>query len=157
MARTFTLRLDETEFEVRQQGRAILINGKRFVPEISGDMVTIEGSSHKVEIDGARAFVDGIVYPFETEGLEERKSVGLGELRGGPQKADGGVNAIMPGLIIKVMVSAGDQVSAGDVLLILEAMKMESEICSPKDGVIKGIHVKAGDSVIQNQILATIE
>lgn len=157
MARTFTLRLDETEFEVRQQGRAILINGKRFVPEISGDMVTIEGSSHKVEIDGARAFVDGIVYPFETEGLEERKSVGLGELRAGPQKADGGVNAIMPGLIIKVMVSEGDQVSAGDVLLILEAMKMESEICSPKDGVIKGIHVKAGDSVIQNQILATIE
>lgn len=157
MARTFTLRLDETEFEVQQQGRAILINGKRFVPEISGDMVTIEGSSHKVEIDGARAFVDGIVYPFETEGLEERKSVGLGKLRAGPQKADGGVNAIMPGLIIKVMVSAGDQVSAGDVLLILEAMKMESEICSPKDGVIKGIHVKAGDSVIQNQILATIE
>ncbi|MCK4303563.1 MAG: hypothetical protein KAY24_04930 [Candidatus Eisenbacteria sp.] len=75
----------------------------------------------------------------------------------GPQSGDGLVTAIMPGLIIKVLVSAGDKISSGDVLVILEAMKMESEVCSPKDGVVKETHVKAGDNVAQNQILVTIE
>jgi len=158
MARTFTLRVEDTEYEVETQGRALRINGKLFRPEIDGEMITVEGATHRIEIDGQNAFVDGIVYPFETEGLEERKNRGLGSVQVGPQAAGGGaVTAIMPGLIIKVVVEEGSSVSAGDVIVILEAMKMESEICSPIDGVVKEVSVKAGDNVTQNQVLAIVE
>jgi glutaconyl-CoA/methylmalonyl-CoA decarboxylase subunit gamma len=157
MAKTFTLRLDGMEYEVKQQGRAILIDGKRFEPEVLGDSVTLEGHSHKVEIEVGHALVDGIVYPFETEGLERRRSGGAGVLKASPIAGDGAVTAIMPGLIIKVLVEAGQAVATGDPLVVLEAMKMESDICSPRDGVIKQVVVKAGDSVRQNQVLVIVE
>ncbi len=57
------------------------------------------------------------------------------------------INAPMPGTIVSVKVSQGQSVSKGDVLLVLEAMKMENEIMSPKDAVISGVNVKKGDSV----------
>ena len=57
------------------------------------------------------------------------------------------VNAPMAGNIIKVVVGEGQQVAEGDVLLILEAMKMETQICAAKAGTVQGIKVKAGDVV----------
>lgn len=156
MAKTFTLRIGADEFEVERQGSALLINGKRFVPEIDGDAVTVGGATHKVEIAQASAIVDGIAYAIETEGLEAKKS-SPGGFQSGPQAGDGSVNAIMPGMIIKVLVNQGDEVSSGDVLVILEAMKMESEICSPLDGTVKDVCVEAGDNVAQNQPLVLIE
>ena len=63
------------------------------------------------------------------------------------------VKAQMPGLIIEVVVSAGDKVNRGDILLILEAMKMENAIKSPKDGIVSSVNIKTGESVEKNQIL----
>ncbi|MDP4680607.1 MAG: biotin/lipoyl-binding protein [Cyclobacteriaceae bacterium] len=63
------------------------------------------------------------------------------------------VKAPMPGLIIEVVVSAGDKVNRGDILLILEAMKMENAIKSPKDGIVSSVNIKTGESVEKNQIL----
>ncbi|MDO9976251.1 sodium-extruding oxaloacetate decarboxylase subunit alpha [Glaesserella parasuis] len=57
------------------------------------------------------------------------------------------VNAPMAGNIIKVVVAEGQQVAEGDVLLILEAMKMETQICAAKAGTVQGIKVKSGDVV----------
>ncbi|MDE4015010.1 sodium-extruding oxaloacetate decarboxylase subunit alpha [Glaesserella parasuis] len=57
------------------------------------------------------------------------------------------VNAPMAGNIIKVVVTEGQQVAEGDVLLILEAMKMETQICAAKAGAVQGIKVKSGDVV----------
>lgn len=59
----------------------------------------------------------------------------------------GTVKAPMPGTILAIKVSAGQQVKAGDVLLILEAMKMENEICAQGDGVVSQIRVQAGTTV----------
>ena len=157
MAKTFTLRLDGDEFEVEPKGQGLLINGRRFDPEISGDTVTVAGSTHKVDLERTRAFVDGIAYAMETEGLEEKNAGSLGTLAAGPIVTDGAVTAIMPGLIIKVIAEVGNEVKCGDVILILEAMKMESELCSPVDGVVKEIYVTAGDNVAQNQMLAIVE
>ncbi len=157
MAKTFTLRLDGMEYEVQQKGRAILIDGKRFEPEVLGDSVTLEGHTHKVEIEGGHALVDGIVYPFQTEGLERRRAGGTAALQARPLAGDGAVTAIMPGLIIRVLVEAGQQVATGDPLVVLEAMKMESDICSPRDGIVKQIAVKPGENVRQNQVLVVVE
>ncbi|MEI9919650.1 MAG: biotin/lipoyl-containing protein [Bacteroidota bacterium] len=63
------------------------------------------------------------------------------------------IKAPMPGLIIDLKIKAGDSVSAGDALLILEAMKMENVLKAPGPGTIKAIKVKKGDSVEKGQIL----
>lgn len=66
------------------------------------------------------------------------------------------VNAPMAGTILKVNVSAGDSVSEGDTLVVLEAMKMENEIVAPGDGVVGEVFVSANDRVESDQILLTI-
>lgn len=66
------------------------------------------------------------------------------------------IEAPMPGKILDVKVSPGQAVKKGQVLVILEAMKMENEIVTPYDGVVAGIHVASGDSVVSGALLATL-
>ncbi len=66
------------------------------------------------------------------------------------------VNAPMPGKIIAVKANIGQAVKKGEVILILEAMKMENEIVSPQDGVVATIDVSAGQSVEAAALLATL-
>jgi biotin carboxyl carrier protein len=63
------------------------------------------------------------------------------------------IKAPMPGLIIDLKVQNGDVVKPGDILLILEAMKMENIIKSPGEGVVKSVKIKKGESVEKNQVL----
>lgn len=67
------------------------------------------------------------------------------------------VKAPMPGTILSLNVDVGDQVSKGDSILILEAMKMENVIKSPGDGVVNSILVNQGDNVEKNQLLISLE
>ncbi len=67
------------------------------------------------------------------------------------------ITAPMPGTIFELKVSEGDSVSAGDVVLVLEAMKMENEITSQVDGTVTSILVKTGDSVNGGDVLVVIE
>ena len=67
------------------------------------------------------------------------------------------VNSPMPGTILDIKVSAGQSVSKGDVLVILEAMKMENEICADKDGVVGAVLVNKGESVESGKALLTIK
>ena len=66
------------------------------------------------------------------------------------------VNAPMPGTILEVKVSAGQAVKKGDVICVLEAMKMENDIPAPADGVIASINVQKGASVAANDVIATL-
>ena len=66
------------------------------------------------------------------------------------------VNAPMPGTILKVNVSAGQSVKAGDVLVVLEAMKMENEIMAPCDGVVSAVPVTKGSNVNTGELLVAI-
>lgn len=66
------------------------------------------------------------------------------------------VNAPMPGKILDVKASAGAAVKKGQVLLILEAMKMENEVVAPEDGTVASINVSVGDSVEAGAVLATL-
>ena len=66
------------------------------------------------------------------------------------------VNAPMPGKILDIKAKAGQSVKRGEVILILEAMKMENEVVAPEDGTIAGINVAVGDSVESGEVLATL-
>ena len=66
------------------------------------------------------------------------------------------VKAPMPGTIMKINVSAGQAVKKGDVLCVLEAMKMENDICAPQDCTVASVNVQKGASVASEEVLVTI-
>jgi len=68
-----------------------------------------------------------------------------------------GIKAPLPGSIIRVAVKVGDSVKEGDLLLVMESMKMENNILSEKNGVVKSIDVEQGQAVMQDDILMTLE
>ena len=67
------------------------------------------------------------------------------------------IKAPMPGLILDVQVSEGEEVKEGDYLLVLEAMKMENTLTAPRDGVVKSVGVKKGQTVDKGQLLIEME
>ena len=66
------------------------------------------------------------------------------------------ISSPMPGKILSVKSKAGASVKKGDIILVLEAMKMENEIVAPQDGTIAGINVTAGQEVEAGAVLATM-
>ncbi len=115
--------------------------------------------------EGSAVTTDGgeEVYTVEVEGQKYTVTVndggdvtGLSSIGGSSSASSGGaapagdgepVPAPLGGNIVKVMVGPGDQVEEGDTLLVLEAMKMESEVTAPRSGSVTQVHVKAGDAV----------
>ncbi|MEM1415847.1 MAG: biotin carboxylase N-terminal domain-containing protein [Myxococcota bacterium] len=75
----------------------------------------------------------------------------------GAQEVAGGCLAPMPGKVVSVAVAAGDAVSAGQTLVVLEAMKMEHTVTAPEDGVAAAVHVQAGDQVDADALLVTVD
>ena len=74
--------------------------------------------------------------------------------------ADGGpanLQAPIPGRLVKILVKPGDKVSAGQALLVLEAMKMENEVRAPRAGTVKVVHVGEGVAVETGQVLVALE
>jgi biotin carboxyl carrier protein len=67
------------------------------------------------------------------------------------------IAAAMPGKIVRVLVAVGDDVVAGQGIMVVEAMKMQNELKAPRDGRVTAIQAKEGDSVNAGAILATIE
>jgi propionyl-CoA carboxylase alpha chain len=70
--------------------------------------------------------------------------------------SSGGLTAPMPGAVLTTEVSEGDSVAKGDLLVILEAMKMEHRIVAPRDGTVEQMHVAVGDQVDNAQLLVTL-
>ena len=66
------------------------------------------------------------------------------------------IKAPMPGTILKINAKVGDSVKKGDVVCVLEAMKMENDICAPEDGVVASVEVSQGASVATDAVLITL-
>nr|WP_303776837.1 acetyl-CoA carboxylase biotin carboxyl carrier protein subunit [Bacteroides intestinalis] len=77
--------------------------------------------------------------------------------KGGEEKQDNRIIAPMPGKVVKIPVQKGDLLSAGEIVVVLEAMKMQSNYKVSSDCVVKEIMVKEGDSVGSNQVLMTLD
>ena len=105
--------------------------------------------------DDWEVLLQGSMYTVNVEDERERRlRQALGE---GPiQSGEFHLKAPMPGLVVTVPISEGQEVAKGDVLIILESMKMQNELKSPCDGVISRMRVKEGDSVERKQTLLSV-
>jgi biotin carboxyl carrier protein len=155
MSREFSLTLDGTTYKVVIDGNSILVNGQPFVVGLEEDRVLVDGTPYDVTLEENQVVVGGIAYELGVKDLEEEKA--------GPKAAAravasaGAVTAIMPGKIIRVLVAEGEQVAEGDVVCILEAMKMENELKAPKNGTVKALHIQSGQDVEMGAVLAEID
>lgn len=120
------------------QGVELDVKGERFVVKLHEDSVTVDGDEVPMRVADFR--------PGGAPGSH------------GPARGKGArVKPPMPGKVVAVRVKPGDEVKAGDVLLILEAMKMQNEIPAPTAGVVKSVHVKPGQTVEGKDLLIEIE
>ncbi len=75
----------------------------------------------------------------------------------GKSSGENTIYSPMPGKVVKVLVEEGDIVKEGDTVIIISAMKMESEYKAPKDGTVKKVNVKSEDTIDSNQILIELD
>ncbi|MGD8604578.1 MAG: biotin/lipoyl-binding protein [Anaerolineales bacterium] len=118
------------------------------------------GKSYEAMIEltdeGWQVMLRGQLYQIDIEDERQRR---LRMASGGVSTQSGELKlkAPMPGLIVDVPVEEGQEVAKGDNLIILESMKMQNEIKSPREGKIARVNVNAGDSVNQNQVLLILD
>lgn len=129
--------------EVDRLGQVAFYDGDRaFGVSIEGDqresVVNVAGHEYRVEIE------------------DERERAARSAVR-----ADGGrgdvIKSVMPGVVVDLLVEAGQSIEKGQSLLILEAMKMQNEIRASQPGIVKAIHVSKGDAVGNGEKLITID
>ena len=143
----------------------ISVNGKTYQVDfesVSGQPVyslIVDGKSHESYVqqgdDNWQVLLRGRLYPVIVEDEREKR---LRAAAGGGVAESGEfhLKAPMPGLVVTIPVTEGQDVKKGQVLLILESMKMQNELKSPRAGTIGRIRVKSGESVEQKQTLLSI-
>jgi biotin carboxyl carrier protein len=158
--------INDTEFVIEIiDDHHVSVNGKTYQIDfgaVSGQpvySVLLDGKSHEAYVRENEEFwqvlLRGRLYPAKVEDEREKR---LRAAAGGGVADSGEFNlkAPMPGLVVAVPVSEGEEVKKGQVLIILESMKMQNELKSPRDGVINRVKVKAGESVEQKQALLSV-
>ncbi|HHG74997.1 MAG TPA: oxaloacetate decarboxylase subunit alpha [Persephonella sp.] len=138
----------------------ITLHGETYHIQIAGVGSPVEGGTpYFVRVDGR--LEETIVQPIREIEVGERMETlpYEGGVPAGkrPKAVDvGDISSPMPGKVVSVKVSPGDKVKKGDVLLIVEAMKMENEIHSPINGVVEEVYVREGDQVNPDECLMRV-
>jgi biotin carboxyl carrier protein len=121
----------------------VTIDGETFEVDLEPDgnswKATVEGETFIIEVGGA-----------SPKGEKKRRSTKK-------RKKSGVVSSTIPGKIITVEVEVGQDVSEGDVILILEAMKMQNEVVAPVSGTVREVNCQAGSAIEANLPLVVIE
>ncbi len=125
--------------------------------------VTVNGVTYDVvveEVGGAAPVVAPVAAPVAAPAAPAAapKASPAAPVAPKASGAQGAVKVVapMPGTIMKVNVSTGATVKKGDVLCVLEAMKMENDICAPQDGTVASVNVQKGASVNTDEVLVTL-
>ena len=122
---------------------SLILNGRIYhltiTSQLDGYEVTVNHHTHFVQVK------DRLELLLEKCGMQSEVTIHADE-----------IHAQIPGLVSHIFVRAGDIVKAGEKLCILEAMKMENEITSPKNGTVSRIHIDPGDNVEKGNLLMEI-
>lgn len=159
--------IDNQEFEIEVVDEHHIRIGERLLQvdfeSVSGQPVfslILDGKSYEAFVyqgdEDWDVLLRGRQYQVKVEDERERRL----KAAGGAGAAEGGefhLKAPMPGLVVSVQVEEGQEVKKGQVILILESMKMQNELKAPRDGKISRIRVKAGESVEQKQPMLSMQ
>jgi len=152
--KTVTVDGQSRELSLERDGSRFHVDGREI------ELVAMRGNEAELRVDGRSHLV-----PFIVEGTEVSFSydgeiwvaevAGKG-LRTRAKHRDHSMSAPMPGVVLKVLVAVGDDVTKGTPLLILEAMKMEHQLTAPRDGTVASINCKEGELVQPGLDLVTL-
>ncbi len=158
--------IDDRQFTVEIiDEKHVSVDGKVYeidFESVSGQPVyslIVDGRSHESYIyqgdDNWQVLMRGRLYPVTVEDEREQR---LRAAAGGRVAETGEfhLRAPMPGLVVAIPVTEGQAVKRGEVILILESMKMQNELKAPRDGKIGRIRVRPGESVEQKQTLLSV-
>jgi acetyl/propionyl-CoA carboxylase alpha subunit len=154
----------EFTIDVNREGE-VIVDGTSYAVDIQGVgshslySIIINGKSYDIFIDEGDEDYLVVLWGglFEVK-VQDERTRRLAGLRRGPVAPVGEVlmKAPMPGVVVDVPVSEGQPVETGDILVVLESMKMQNEFKSPRNGVVHNVRVEVGDRVDQDQIMVTI-
>jgi biotin carboxyl carrier protein len=143
----YRVRLDGREITLscvplNHRALSLILNGESFEvqcePTAESLQIALHGEMYECIVSNPRS-------------LRARKKTGLTD--SGEQE----LTAAMPGKVVRIIVAPGDQIRAGQGILVIEAMKMQNEVRSPKDGQLKKLVVRQGANVVAGEVLAIIE
>ncbi|MBN2549591.1 MAG: biotin/lipoyl-binding protein [Anaerolineales bacterium] len=167
LAMRYITTLSEKEFLVEIiDEHQISLNGKIYAVDFDSICdqpvysLLIEGRSYEAyvypgEERGWQVLFHGNSYPALVED-EAEKRLRVATTGGVSMGEEYHLKAPMPGLVVSVHVSEGQEVLKGDVLVVLESMKMQNELKAPRPGVVSRLRVKAGDNVEQHQVMLSV-
>ncbi|MEX0813911.1 MAG: biotin/lipoyl-containing protein [Chitinophagales bacterium] len=155
-------------FDIEQNRDELFINGEKTeacIQKIAEGSyhVILDYRSYNAELESVdteeKSFTFLINGHSYTVKMQDRfdlllKELGMSALAGSKMTD---IKAPMPGLVLEVLAKEGQELSKGDEVLVLEAMKMENVLKAPGDGVVKSISVKQGDAVEKNQVMVVLE
>lgn len=120
--------------------------------------IVVNGNAYEVQVEELGTSTESITRPQVQASPQptEKKAMSPKKASSAPVGGSGSVLAPMPGTISDVKISVGQNVTKGDILLILEAMKMENEILAPADGTVREVKATKGSSVSSGDLLVTI-
>ncbi len=151
---------DHYRVEVKEPGM-IVVNGRPYHVDLNKDSLLVNNRSYEIssleEENGLPTLISVNQELYRLEIEEAEKLAVRRKIERLEEKEEGTIISPMSGQIISVEASEGERVNKDEVILILEAMKMESEVFSPKEGRIKEIRVAKGDMVNTGDVLAIIE
>ena len=116
--------------------------------------LVIESRQYRCVLDGDAVLVDGRRYEFELD--DPRSLAGRGRAGGG-SSGPRPVKSPMPGRVVRVLVTAGDEVAEHQGVVVIEAMKMQNELKAPKAGRVVSVAVGVGDTVGAGEVLVVVE
>ncbi|MCB9421488.1 MAG: biotin attachment protein [Ardenticatenaceae bacterium] len=159
-----TVNEQEIEIEVGQD-REITVNGERYdidfhqLPDGGLVSLLLNNLSYEAVVE-AREDVWDVLLRGELYSVtvQDERAYRLAKARGADTTVHGEavIKSPMPGIIIAAPAAEGSYVHKGDKIIILESMKMENELRSPRDGIVTRVQVKPGDGVEKGQVLAVI-
>jgi biotin carboxyl carrier protein len=138
-------------------------------PDIAAQMDVVHGPLHSLLLgeqrrellarrtaDGAELAIGGVAYQAEVLDEAHARLAQVAAARGGTHGRRE-LKAPMPGLVVKVLAEAGEEVAAHQPLVVLQAMKMENELALPRGGTVSHVNAQAGQTVEAGQVLVTLE
>jgi biotin carboxyl carrier protein len=148
LSRKYNFQINNENFIVE----IISENEEYFTVDVNGEIIEVRNYENDKKISFQKN-----IEQINSSNLSNSNEKSIHEKQSNNNNLSGQVKALMPGKVLKILVSVGESISVGTPLLVIESMKMENTISSDFTGKVIDIHIKVDDSVQYDQLLIYIE